>query len=509
MSYVVNTNVSGMNAYVQSNLNNKALGSSLEKLASGQKINKAADDSSGMAIADSLRSQANALGQAINNANEGVGIIQIADKAMDEQIKILDTIKTKATQSAQDGQSSDSRKAIQSDIRQLLEELDNIAGTTTYNGKQLLSGNFVNKEFQIGAYSRTTVSTSIAATSSDKIGHVRVETTGSESITETGTSTLTFVGNNIPAGQMTIESVEIGYEAGTGIGVLSEAINRNSDRLGVRSSFKVETIGTAAVGTGDVSNLTINDINIGDIQGVKANDSDGRLVAAINAVKDDTGVVASIDERGRLRLSSSDGRGINIASGKDDGTEKLSDLNSGVNGFHGGRLTFSSTGATDIKVTDSGVLSTAIDSSTNANLNLRGILGGYSSNDADAMGTFATSQSLGYPTSGAVSDTDKALTAGVTTFEGAMATMDIADSAMKQLDSIRSDLGSVQNQLEVTINNLAVSQVNIKASESTIRDVDFAQETANFSKLNILVQSGSYALSQSNIAQQNVLRLLQ
>jgi flagellin len=106
--------------------------SSLEKLSSGLRINKAADDAAGLTIADSLRGQASSLGQAISNANDGIGIIQIADKAMDEQTKILDTIKTKATQAAQDGQSADSRKALQSDISRLMEELDNIAGTTSF-----------------------------------------------------------------------------------------------------------------------------------------------------------------------------------------------------------------------------------------------------------------------------------------------------------------------------------------------------------------------------------------
>ena len=506
MSYIINTNIASMNAYTQSTLNNKALNTSLERLSSGYKINKAADNASGMTIADTLRSQANATGQAIDNANDAIGMIQIADNAMDEQVKILDTIKTKATQAAQDGQSTESRRAIQSDIKQLLEELDNIAGTTTYNGKQLLSGNFVNQEFQIGAYSRTSVKASIGATSSDKIGHVRAETTKADAITSTGNSTLTFKGNNIPGGEMTIESVEIGYEAGTGIGVLSETINRSSDKLGVRASYKVESIGSSAIKAGTVKNLVINDISIGNVENIKTNDSDGRLVAAINTVKDDTGVVASIDERGHLVLTSNDGRGINISSGEDtdgDGTtdsSRLSDINGSEDGFNGGRLTLTALGATDIKVSDSGVLSDAITGSSTANLNLRGILGGFSANEADAMGAYSSKNALGYGNS---------LTAGVTTLEGAMATMDITDSAMKQLDLIRSDLGSVQKQLEVTVNNLSVTQVNVKAAESTIRDVDFAQETANFSKNNILVQSGGYALSQANVVQQNVLRLLQ
>ncbi|WP_035170962.1 flagellin, partial [Campylobacter fetus] len=98
---------------------------------------------------------------------------------------------------------------------------------------------------------------------------------------------------------------------------------------------------------------------------------------------------------------------------------------------------------------------------------------------------------------------------GVSTYAGAQAMMSIAEAARKTLDSIRSDLGSVQNQLVSTINNISVTQVNVKSAESQIRDVDFAEESANFSKYNILAQSGSYAMSQANAVQQNVLKLLQ
>ena len=125
MGFRINTNIAAMNAHTAANVNNRNLDSSLSKLSSGLRINTAADDASGMAIADSLRSQASALGQAIANANDGIGIIQVADKAMDEQLKILDTIKVKATQAAQDGQTADSRKALQKDITRLIESLNN------------------------------------------------------------------------------------------------------------------------------------------------------------------------------------------------------------------------------------------------------------------------------------------------------------------------------------------------------------------------------------------------
>ena len=101
------------------------------------------------------------------------------------------------------------------------------------------------------------------------------------------------------------------------------------------------------------------------------------------------------------------------------------------------------------------------------------------------------------------------LGAGVTTLKGAMLVMDIAESAIRQLDTIRSDLGSVQQQMQSTINNITITQVNVKSAESGIREVDFASESSNFSNLNILAQAGSYALSQANATQQNILRLLQ
>ncbi|EJF07018.1 Flagellin FliC [Thiovulum sp. ES] len=517
MGFVVNTNVPAMIATTQANLNQKGLQNSLERLSSGLKINRAADDASGMAVADSLRSQANSLGQALQNANEAVGIIQVADKAMAEQVALLDTIKTKATQAAQDGQSLESRKAIQTDIKQLMNQIDNIAGTTSYNGKQLLSGNFVNREFQIGAYSRNTVMTSIEATSTDKIGHIRAETTAAHSIAQ-GTSALTFTGTHIPNGSITMESVEIGYEAGQGIGNLAEVINKNSSTLGVRASYKVEAVASLPVSDGSaINDLVLNGVELGDLANIQTNDADGRLVATINAARDETGVMASIDERGHLKLTSADGRGINIESGiitGTDGTEQTFEDVFGISeGFHGGRLTMVAIGAVDIRVEEQagGALDAAMNNGamSEANFNLRGILNGFNAVQSDAMGIFATTNDLDYPGAENMTTDKKILPAGAITLDGAFAVMDIAESAIKHLDLMRSNLGSAQSELEAVIKTVAITRTNIMASESAIRDVDFAEETANFSKMNILVQSGSYAVTQANAVQQNILKLLQ
>jgi len=480
MGFRINTNIGAMNAHTNATMNNRALESSLSKLSSGLRINTAADDASGMAIADSLRSQASSLGQAIANANDAIGMIQTADKAMDEQIKILDTIKVKATQAAQDGQTADSRKSLQKDIARLIESLNNIANTTTFNGQSMLSGAFSNKEFQVGAYSNQTVKASIGATSSDKIGSVRVET--GSTITTGGVLTPTVNG-------VKLEPVRMSTSAGTGLGALAAVINKNQNLLGVRASYNVSYTVTAAIAAGDVISLTINGVKIGTISGVLDGDSDGRLVNAINAVKTQTGVEAYTDAEGRMTLRSTDGRGISTAVGVGG-----AGLLSGANTY--GRLTLTRLDSRDITFSTGGSgFSTGANASAIVNLN--SVLNTFNADTASAAGAHV------------VSTLTSSLGAGVETLRGAMLVMDIAESSQKLLDTIRADLGSVQNQIISTINNISVTQVNVKAAESQIRDVDFAAESATFSKHNILAQSGSFAMSQANTIQQNVLKLLQ
>lgn len=520
MAFQVNTNINAMNAHAQSALTQSKLKNSLEKLSSGLRINKAADDASGMTIADTLRSQANALGQAISNTNEGMGIIQIADKAMDEQLKILDTIKVKATQAAQDGQSTESRKAIQSDIIRLIQGLDNIGNTTSYNGQALLSGQWTNKEFQVGAYSNQSIKASIGATTSDKIGQVKINT--GSLITASGEVSLTFkqVDGNA---DVKLESVKISNSAGTGIGALAEIINKNSSKTGIRAQANVITTSDAEIASGVVSNLTINGVIIGNIVDIKRGDADGRLVQAINSVTADTGVEAYTDSNGRLNLRSLDGRGIVIkadapqpANGQQGGQAPAAavttvnggqDITQNDGSANYGRLSLSRLDARDIVVvsaadSDKGGYSAigfGAGKVAMATVNLRDVMGGFDASVKSAAGANYNA---------VIASGNTSLGAGVTTLRGAMIVMDIAESAQKMLDKIRADLGSVQNQMTSTVNNITVTQVNVKAAESGIRDVDFASESADFNKYSILAQSGSYAMSQANAVQQNILRLL-
>ncbi|WP_072229229.1 flagellin A [Campylobacter coli] len=574
MGFRINTNIGALNAHANSVVNANALDKSLSRLSSGLRINSAADDASGMAIADSLRSQAATLGQAINNGNDAIGILQTADKAMDEQLKILDTIKTKATQAAQDGQSLKTRTMLQADINRLMEELDNIANTTSFNGKQLLSGSFVNQEFQIGAQSNQTIKATIGATQSSKIGVTRFET-GSQ-ISDSGTAQITIKNYN-GIEDFTFQSVVISTSVGTGLGALAEEINKYADKTGVRASFNVQTVGAMAITKGSTAaDFTINGVRIGQVE-FEAGDKNGSLVASINAVKDTTGVEASLSDDGRLVLTSREGRGIKV-SGFTPSTGILAEQAENY-----GRLSLVKNDGRDITISGSGLTAAGFGTGqmiSQSSVSLRETKGQISAQIADAMGFnnyegggkvladyssissymsavgsgmsagsgfsvgsgknmsamleanvgfIGTQQSMlsnfytvsagsGFSAGSgqsqfaqmkatALGATDK--TAGVTTLKGAMAVMDIAETATINLDQIRADIGSVQNQLQVTINNITVTQVNVKAAESTIRDVDFAAESANFSKYNILAQSGSYAMSQANAVQQNVLKLLQ
>lgn len=514
MSFRINTNISALNAHSIGVMNNRGLHNSLEKLSSGLRLNKAADDASGMAIADGLRSQSEGLGQAIRNANDAIGMIQVADKAMDEQLRIIDTIKTKAIQAAQDGQTSESRKALQSDILRLLEELDNIANTTSFNGQQMLSGAFANKEFQIGAYSNTTIKASVGPTSSDKIGHIRMESasfSASGMLASGAASNLTEVMFHVKEvdgkNSFTLETVKISNSAGTGIGVLSEVINKYSDKLGVRASWSVVGTGSLPVQSGTVHGLVINGVTIGTINDVRKNDADGRLINAINSVKERTGAEAYIDITGRVNLRSTDGRAISLQTYSSSGAVFGGGNFAGISGStHAiiGRLTLVRTDARDIIISGTNFSHVGFHTAQGIaeyTVNLRSVRGEMDANIASAAGANANVAQAELNAGG--------IGTGVTSLRGAMVVMDMAESARIQLDKLRADMGSVQIQLIATINNISVTQVNVKSAESQIRDVDFAMESSTFSKHSILAQSGSFAMAQANAVQQNVLRLLQ
>ena len=343
MTLRINTNVSALNAHKNLTKNSNAMSASLEKLSSGLRINKAADDASGMAIADSLRSQGLGLGQAIRNANDGISMVQTADGALEESINIVNTIKTKAIQAAQDGQTTESRKAIQADVDKLMAELDMIAKTTSFNGQKLLSGGFTDKKFQVGAFSGETVGISIGSSESTKTGHL---TTGQLTADNAGEVRLSIT-SSIQDLEVDIQAVTLAYNnsAENGMGALADAINKVADATGVSAQTDVSVTSNSAVAAGSTSgDFGINGVVIGELE-VQANDTNGALVNAINTKSDQHGVTASVDAAGLLTLTSNDGRAIQM-QGNTGTVLPGSDMNT----F--GSLKLFQVGANEIKVTD-------------------------------------------------------------------------------------------------------------------------------------------------------------
>ena len=493
MGFRINTNIAAMNAHRNSTQTNIGLDKSLQSLSSGLRINTAADDASGMAIANSLRSQAAGLGQAIRNANDGIGVAQTADGALEEYSQIINIVRTKAIQAASDGQNTDSRMAIQRDISKLLEEADNIAKTTQFNGQQLLNGDFVDKNFQIGAYANETVSISIDSTRTSVVGQYAELTGTAGTSIALSANDLSVNGIGIPAASAAdatnnindlAEGAESAYAA-------KNAINSMTANSGVVATAETTVEGALGIvggvidGASTATAVYINGVNLGNVT-FSANDETGTLAAAINKITDQTGVSASIVSGGKLKLTSDEGYNIMITN----------DL-----------LTAVAPTASTAQFLGAGSQA-SVNGDTIANLDETnvGAITLESDNAITIAGTAPANVGL---TAGQTSVANSISTADVTTYDEAQKTIKKADHALAQLDRIRSGIGSSQNQLESTIRNISVTEVNVKAAESQIRDVDFAAESANFAKHNILAQSGSYAMSQANAVQQNVLKLLQ
>jgi flagellin len=394
-----------------------AMSQSLGRLSTGLRINKAADDASGMAIADSLKSQANGLGQAVKNANDGISIVQTADGALQEATNIVNTIKTKAIQAAQDGQTFSSRKIIQKDISKLLEEVDLLASSTSFNGKKLLSGEFTNKTFQVGSSTRETVGINIKSAETSKIGHV---TTADLKVNDTGNLSL-IIHSNEQDKDFELEAVNMQYDntAASGIGALAKAVNRSSDKTGITAQAIVQSSSNGTIKAGTISEsdgFSINGISMGAID-VEANDNSGTLLAAINQKSDQTGVTAAMND-GVLTLNSTDGRGIKV-DGKLGAV--MGKSSAAMSTFGELKITQTGSNTLDIKDSDSGTLTTT-DIGTNGTINATSEMLLASSSAITGGDTLATGTMLGFDLKGTVDaetmTIDSTLTAGSVIFDG-------------------------------------------------------------------------------------------
>ena len=550
----INTNISSMTAQGASSQTNKTLASSLEKLSTGLRINKAADDASGMSIADKLRTQASALGQGISNANSASALIQIADKAMAEQSNILDTIKTKLIQAATDTTSAEGREAVRQDIKTLLTQLDDIAVQTNYNGENLLNTAGKQLSFQVGEDESYDISTTLAysVNTTGLGGGSTTYTAGGPDLTSSGES-VTVKNNQASSREITMTVSSTGGTDvtftinGTDITSASTTVaDTNADAVVTAIQAKIDdgTLTNISVhAEGAVVKLVNTDNEVLDIVEKADTTSTASLNTVTNAVAINSDVTTlaehdvtfTVDAKTAtaVTLASSTAGSVVITTSNDALIDKLNTIaathvTAGTTGLvknQDGNYTFAQTTAGTAAALDLGSNGFDISDMKFSGVSRDATIGGneiiYVKTDENVTVTNESPSDIGLESANGTTITANSLIGGEMlsglkglsedglTASKANSYMETIDKALTQLNSVRSGFGSTQNQIQSSIRNMTTTQTNLKAAESVIRDVDYAAESANFNKQNIIAQAGTYAISQANAMQQNVLRLLQ
>jgi flagellin len=620
MPQTINTNFLSLTAQRNLNTSQDALQVSLQRLSSGLRINSAKDDAAGLAISERFTTQIRGLNQALRNANDGISLAQTAEGALGETGNSLQRIRELAVQSANSTNSASDRAALNSEVQQLVAEIQRVGETSQFNGTNILDGSFGNAQFQVGANANQTISFSINGATSDTLG--AFQTAG------TPVTAAAFDGDGF-----TINDVEVGVSAATSAaGVTADsaaakatAINSVANQTGVSATATNSVTGSAPNAGKGLTNgqLVINGIAVGSISGDANAVTQGRNAAtAINAVSNQTGVAAEANaSTGALTLTASDGRNIAVTGGAGDAANAQDvqnatglDISAGANATvnesvtltfadgdtnSGAGITTGSTPGTGdtitvgeqtfqfvtdaVNVTSGNVavvvaaaadeavainaLEATIDSEralgnntvdtgakvaagSGGSLVLTSTLQGLdtvaaasaiaeTATNAGAITTAVTTAGvaaadgtgittrgtltlssaenftlggadLAFGGLGAASPSLTRLnTVDISTVAGANAAISILDGALSQVSSTRADLGAIQNRFESTISNLSTTSDNLSAARSRIRDADFASETAELTRAQILQQAGVSILAQANSQPQLVLALLQ
>jgi flagellin len=459
MALTVNTNVSSLNAQRNLTKSGEGLATSMERLSSGMRINSAKDDAAGLQISNRLTSQINGLAVAQRNANDGISMAQTAEGAMSGSTSILQRMRELALQSANGSNSAEDRDALQKEVSALQTELTRISDTTSFGGQQLLDGTYGTKQFQVGADANQTIAVSLSSISATDLGNHTLDSAGTKygigaagaalsSLAEGSTNAFTVNG---PKGTGSYTSVATDTAVDTAAGI-------NALDVGVKAEAVLET--TIELKTAGTGTLTIDD-NVFALANYGTDNA--KLAEDLGKVGYDT----EIKDDGSIGIRATGVAGIDIAG--------------------------ATIGATEL----GGAPSTAATSSFSSKLSLS------SNDDFSISGTTGTISAGTASTQAKISDVDISTSAAT-----AQSAIESIDAAIAQIDEQRADLGAVQNRFDHTISNLANIQENVSASRSRIQDTDFATETAQMTKNQILQQAGTSILSQANQLPQAALSLL-
>ena len=507
MSMVINTNTGSLIAQRAAANTASSMDTAMERLSTGKKINSASDDAAGMAMVTRMESQIKGLTMAMKNAGDAQSLVDTAEGAMDEIANILQRMRELAVQSASDVNTASDRRNLNTEITNLTAEIDRISSQTTWNGTTLLDGTYTGKSFQIGPESGQTVSVSVSdlasaslgATTAESMGFITTDTDGDVSGVH-GSGDVTYVltgpensANIVVAANKTAKETAALFNAATA----TTGVSATAKTVVKLSGLELATVASA--------NVSFNLNNVA-VSGTNVTDSDLRgLMTAINDKSAQTGVTAKLGgSNAELILTDLDGDDIAI--------EQFD-------------TTDSTAAASQLSHIDVTVLQSDETTSADGAVELHDISSsnvGAALHDANITGTVALSANGTFSITGGASGTDAfdgdsktavgtttVSTASVTTAANASAAIKTIDGALSKIAEQRADLGAISNRLDYTISNLGSVKVNMQASQSRIQDADFAIETSNLTKSQILSQAATAMLAQANASKQSVLSLLQ
>jgi flagellin len=522
MAQVINTNVASLNSQRNLSSSQASLQTSLQRLSSGLRINSAKDDAAGLAISDRFSAQIRGNTTAARNANDGISMAQTAEGGLSTAGDLLQRIRELAVQSANGTNSASDRQSIQGEVASLSQELDRVANTTQFNGQNVLDGSLTSAQFQVGANSGQTINIGIQSAKATDIGNntlsaVYGDTAGQLSSAATGAGW-----NKNNAAQQTL-SITSGNGAVSSVNVadndsaktIAANVNAVSNQSGVTATASTSATlgGFTATSNGSVQfqlrgdNSNTTDTNPVTISAQVKNGDLSALAQAINAQVGTTGISASIelDSTGTnktIKLSNSSGSDIQIANTNTATDDVMKDktLAGAAKPAVG---TTPAVGGDPTIVIAAG----AAPDPTTGPVSVQSV-GGHLDFSSQSGFSIGGGDSKIIDTGTAGSQLQSVAKIDVSSVDGSNAALKTIDAALAQIDSNRASLGAIQNRFTSTISNLNTTTENLTASRSRIQDTDFASETANLTRGQILQQAGTAMLAQANSLPNGVLSLL-
>ncbi len=531
MALTINTNIASLRSNRALDATQRALGTAIQRISSGVKLNSAKDDPSGVATADRLSVQIRGISVAIRNANDGITLAQTAEGALQEVNNILQRIQELSLQGANPSNSVLTRNSLQGEITKANEEITRIANETEFNGRRLLSGDIVNATFQVGTRPDQTIHFSIPAVTSLNLGNF-YSTSNNATSTSIGQAQLGTDSGIAPSNKTKTQSIAIrGFNSGSKPSTVSiedeesarsitTKINALEGNTGVVASASTtltleEIYNVGAAGNQEVSfelygkNAKSED-NLDNAVGVSATikgvtqEGLSGLISKINSVQNETGISATFVSDGKIKLSNSDGSNISIEGFTNNASSTIRDQNGNITEAERDALVVSGAEGTNAV--------TLRDGSEEDSVTVGGIITFSSSKPFSITSSIPVNEgSLFRNTSADELQSSQFSALGdinISTLDGASGAIRVTANALEQVSSLRGSLGAIQNRFESTISNLESIKENTEVSRGRIVDTDFAEEVSRFTRAQILQQAGIAILAQANAAPFAVLGLL-